>query len=70
MKWHYHADKGFTLIEILIVVMIIGVLIAIIIPNYLSYVTKGYNSAALADLRNFKDAMEAYYADYRMYPTY
>lgn len=61
-------QKGFTLIELLIVVAVIGILAAIGIPQYSSYRIKGFNSAAIGDLRNFKSAMEAYYADRGMYP--
>lgn len=61
-------QKGFTLIELLIVVAIIAILAAIAIPQFSAYRQKAYNSAALADLRNFKTAMEAYFADNQSYP--
>lgn len=61
--------KGFTLIELLIVVAIIGILAAIAIPQFSAYRTKGYNSAATSDLRNFKTQMESAYADNQQYPT-
>ena len=64
------SKKGFTLIELLIVVAIIGILAAIAIPQFSSYRTKGYNSAATADLRNFKTQMESGYADNQAYPTW
>ena len=62
-------QKGFTLIELLIVVAIIGILAAIAIPQFASYRQKAYNSAAQSDLKNFKTAMEAYYADNQQYPV-
>jgi type IV pilus assembly protein PilA len=61
--------KGFTLIELLIVVAIIGILAAIAIPQFSAYRTKGYNSAATSDLRNFKTQMESSYADNQQYPA-
>ena len=62
--------KGFTLIELLIVVAIIAILAAIAIPQFSSYRIKGYNSAALADLRNARTAEEAFYSDWQGYaPT-
>ncbi len=60
--------RGFTLIELLIVVAIIGILAAIGIPQYSNYRIYGFNSAAASDLKNFKSAMEAYFADHGTYP--
>jgi len=60
--------KGFTLIELLIVVAIIGILAAVAIPQFAAYRMRGYNSAAVSDLKNFKTAMEAYFADNTAYP--
>jgi type IV pilus assembly protein PilA len=60
-------QKGFTLIELLIVVAIIAILAAIAIPQFSAYRQKAYNAAATADLRNFKTAMESYFADYQQY---
>ena len=57
------SQKGFTLIELLIVVAIIGILAAIAIPQFAAYRERAFNSAAQSDLRNFKTAMEADYAD-------
>lgn len=63
------AKSGFTTIELLIVVAIIGILAAIIIPQMSSYKTRAYNAAALSDIRSFKHLIEAYYADNKTYPA-
>ena len=63
-------NEGFTLIELMIVIAIIGILAAIAIPQFSAYRQRSYNAAAEADLRNAATAQEAYYVDAQTYcPT-
>ena len=60
-------EQGFTLIELMIVIAILGVLAAIAIPQFSFYRFRSFNSAATADLRNAATAQEAYFVDYQAY---
>jgi type IV pilus assembly protein PilA len=57
------GQKGFTLIELMIVIAIIGRLAAIAIPQFVSYRQKGYNTQAKGELKSFYTACQAYFAD-------
>jgi type IV pilus assembly protein PilA len=60
-------EKGFTLIELMIVIAIIGILAAIAIPQFSAYRKRAFNASAESDVRNLATAMEAYYVDFSKY---
>jgi type IV pilus assembly protein PilA len=61
------GNAGFTLVELLVVVAIIGLLAAIAIPQYEGYKRRAFNSRAQSDLRNGLTAEEAYFVDNESY---
>ena len=68
-KFTKKKESGFTLIELMIVIAIIGILAAIAIPQFAAYRKRSYNAAAESDLRNAATAQEAYYVDNATYTT-
>ena len=61
------AQNGFSLIELMIVIMIIGILSAIAIPNYQNYVRNAKVAEATSALLQYRTFMEQYYQDQRGY---
>lgn len=64
-----HRSRGFTLIEVMIVVAIIGVLAAIAYPSYLQYVRRAARSAAQSFMLTIAAKEEQYMLDARSYTT-
>lgn len=60
---------GFNLVEILIVMVIIGILVAIIIPNYKQSVLRAKEAVLKENLFQLRDAINKYYFDKKKYPT-
>lgn len=63
-------QAGFTLIEIMIVVIAIGVLAAIAIPNYTDYVRRSKAQEAMSELSTMRIKMEQWFQDNRTYTGY
>ncbi len=60
-------NKGFTLVELMIVVAILGVLAAIAVPAYIGYVSSSKRAEAKANLETIRLLEEQYYADHKQY---
>jgi prepilin-type N-terminal cleavage/methylation domain len=63
----YVQQTGFTLIELMIVVAVIGILAAIAIPNYSDYIKRGKAAEATSNLATLRVKMEQYFQDNRTY---
>jgi type IV pilus assembly protein PilA len=62
-KLKINEQQGFTLIELMIVIAIIGVLAAIAIPNFIAYRDKAYCGRAESDAKNTLAGISAYFSD-------
>ena len=69
MKKNNRILEGFTLVEILIVVVIIGILATVAIPTYFKYVERGYASDAKVQIKNILQNAELYFAETNDWPT-
>ncbi|ENO83715.1 type II secretion system major pseudopilin GspG [Thauera linaloolentis] len=66
---HRHAPRGFTLIEVMIVIVILGVLAALVVPRVMSRPDEARVVAARQDIASLMQALKLYKLDNRRYPT-
>ncbi len=64
-----HCGAGFTLIEVMITVAIIGILAAVALPSYRDYITRGHLADASNGLATVRAQMERHFQDNRTYAT-
>ena len=64
-----HRNTGFSLLELMIVVAVIGILAAIALPSYNEYITRSKIQEATAALSDMRTKLEAYYMDNRRYSS-
>lgn len=69
MNASWRRSKGFTLIELMIVVAIIAILSAIAVPAYQDYVARAQVGEGLALSATAKEAVAVYYSDYGAFPA-
>jgi general secretion pathway protein G len=64
-----HRESGFTLVEILVVITIIGLIMALVGPRVLNYLSESKAKAAKIQIESFASALDLYYHDLGRYPT-
>lgn len=62
-------QKGFTIIELLVVIVIIGILVALALPNLFSAQARGRDSDRKNELKNLQQRLETYFGDNDSYPA-
>jgi len=63
------SEAGFTLVEILVVITIIGLIMALVGPRVLNYLTESKVKATRIQIESFSSALDLYYLDMGRYPT-
>ena len=66
---HLHDDRGFTFIEIMVVVAILAILAALVVPRIMGRTDDAKRTAAKVQIRNIEGALQLYKLDNGVYPT-
>lgn len=69
LRQRFHADRGFTLIEVMVVVVIMGILAALVVPRLMGRADDARIIAAKQDIATVMQALKLYKLDNQRYPT-
>jgi len=64
-----HGERGFTLVEILVVITIIGLIMGLVGPRVLNYLTESKAKAAKIQIESFASALDLFFLDAGRYPS-
>jgi general secretion pathway protein G len=64
-----HSERGYTLVEILVVITIIGLIMALVGPRVLNYLTESKVKTARIQIQSLSSALDLFYLDAGRYPT-
>jgi len=65
-----HNQKGFTLVELMVVVVILGILAALVVPVLSEQIHRARDGRTLADMKTIHNALQLYFADENRYPVH
>lgn len=66
--WKGRKNYGFTLVELLTVLLLISILSAVATPVVVNAITRSKEAALLKDIRTMRELIDDYYADFNQYP--
>src|ERR1700742_1748806 len=69
LRRNRHAQRGFTLVELLVVITIIALIMGIVGPRVLNYLSESKAKAAKIQIESFSSALDLYYLDTGRYPA-
>ena len=65
----YKTSKGFTLVELLVVLAILALLLTLAVPKYFTSIEKAKDATLRQDLNTLRESLDKYYADNGKYPS-
>jgi general secretion pathway protein G len=69
LKMAYKKNKGFTLVELLVVLSILALLLTLAVPKYFTSIEKAKDATLKQDLNTLRESIDKYYADNGKYPN-